>query len=124
MPRWSPDGKWIAFAPERNFTSGIYVIRPDGTGERRLSETGGWPVWFPDSQRIAFQAIGPDGAEQIRVVPLEGGPAKVLPNLKFTTTNNHFDISRDGKPLSTTPSTHVSDEIWLLQPPKNAISSY
>ena len=39
-PAWSPDGKWIAFASNRDGAeSEIYVMRSDGTGVRRLTRT-------------------------------------------------------------------------------------
>src|SRR6185295_6299896 len=47
VPRWSPDGRWIAFSPNRGFGTGVFVVRPDGTERRRLTERGGWPIWFP-----------------------------------------------------------------------------
>ncbi len=58
-PRFSPDGKWIAFVSKRgeDKESQIYVIAPDGGEARRVTSvpTGASsPKWFPDSQRIAF----------------------------------------------------------------------
>jgi Tol biopolymer transport system component len=37
---WSPDGRWIAVAINAgNDTSDLYLVRPDGTGLRRLTES-------------------------------------------------------------------------------------
>ncbi|HET9576450.1 MAG TPA: S9 family peptidase [Usitatibacter sp.] len=64
-PRWSPDGRWIAFVAKRpaagsekgDEESQVYLIAPDGGEARRLTNiaTGAFAVkWFPDSRRLAF----------------------------------------------------------------------
>jgi len=58
-PRWSPDGKWIAFTAKRKDDSEpqVYRIAPDGGEAERVTKiaTGAAAVkWFPDSRRIAF----------------------------------------------------------------------
>jgi Tol biopolymer transport system component len=44
LPTWSPDGKWVAYASPR----GLELIRPDGTGKRKLSlglPLANFPSW-------------------------------------------------------------------------------
>jgi TolB protein len=42
QPTWSPDGKWLAFvrSAEEGKSAEIWVIRPDGTGRRRIAAPG------------------------------------------------------------------------------------
>lgn len=55
MPRWSPDGQWIAF----NRGGGVMIVHPDGTGERAVVGQGyvGELSWSPDSKWIVAQNI-------------------------------------------------------------------
>ena len=118
VPRWSPDGKWIAFSPDRGFGGGASVVHPDGTGLKRVTERGGWPVGWPGSDRIGLQRVGPEGNTEFAVVTLATGETKVIPGLRLSGTNYPFDVSRNGKWLVTANSQHISDEIWLLEPKK------
>jgi dipeptidyl aminopeptidase/acylaminoacyl peptidase len=67
-PRWSPDGKWLAFTSARvGDKNQIFAIRPDGGEAIQLtkSETAisGFE-WSPDATQIAFVAPEPDSKEQ------------------------------------------------------------
>src|SRR5919198_164069 len=60
-PAWSPDGRRIAFVSRRDGRSHIYVMRPNGTGVRRLTDSAAddeSPTWSPDGRRIAFSRGG------------------------------------------------------------------
>ena len=59
-PTWSPDGRWILFSSDRDGNLEIYAVRPDGTGERRLTNTPTFhednPNFAPDGSKVAFDA--------------------------------------------------------------------
>lgn len=73
-PRWSPDGKTLAWWSDK---SGEYelVLRPaDGTGDEKKVTTLGagyrYPVqWSPDSKRLAFM----DETQRLRVLDVASG---------------------------------------------------
>jgi Tol biopolymer transport system component len=72
-PDWSPDGRLIAFASNRD-GGGIFVVRADGTGIRRITATKGkTPRWSPDGTELAFAA--PDG---LRLVSSAGKRERLL----------------------------------------------
>jgi Tol biopolymer transport system component len=62
-PRWSPDGRHVAFmsrlyrGPERRDDADeISVVKPDGTGARRLTRSrhDSWPSFSPDGKKVVF----------------------------------------------------------------------
>ena len=116
VPRWSPDGRQIAFGANRNITGGIFVIVADGQNERRVTTTGGWPVWWPDGRQIGFLVTGRIGGQEIHLVSRDGGATRHLAEVTYNGGNHPFDVSPDGSRIVTTNAVHVSDEIWLLEP--------
>ncbi len=77
-PSFSPDGRWIAFfRPD----DGLYIVRPDGSGEERLTSRGSArapfpaaPRWSPDGEWLAFVSdsgylytIRMDGSDEQRI---------------------------------------------------------
>ena len=60
FPEWSPQGDWICFTSNREDRDyEIYVIRPDGTGLKRLTHLPGNDAhssWSPDGKWIAFSS--------------------------------------------------------------------
>jgi len=114
LPRWSPDGKWIAFASDHAYDGGISIVRPDGTDERRLTQTGGWPVWWPDGKRIAYLILASDDRQQILTINLETLKSERRPDFRFASWNAPIEFSADGRLMATSNSVHFSDEIWLM----------
>ena len=78
-PDWSSDGKLIAFASSRRL-GGLFVIRPDGTGLRRIFHgNASNPDWSPDGKSIAYQ-----GSDGIYLVARTGGrPRHILRGSRF-----------------------------------------
>lgn len=62
-PRWSPDGKRIAFVREMiryaQHTKELFIMNADGKVLQRLTDNNareGYPSWSPDGKRIVFQS--------------------------------------------------------------------
>ena len=65
-PRWSPDGKWLAFLSDRGEKQQIYVMALEGGEAFKVTaaENGvGSFAWAPDGKSFAFSATDPETPE-------------------------------------------------------------
>ncbi len=116
FPRFSPDGKWIAFTGQYEGDEQVYVMPAEGGQPRQLTyypargpfpPRGGYDNqvmgWTPDGTAILFRSMrDADGVRsegQLFTVPAKGGPAKALP----MPTSGAGDFSPDGKRIAYSP---------------------
>lgn len=74
QPTWSPDGKWVAYASDRDGSFGIW--KTDGVHVRRVVRSGGEPAWSPDGKQIAFVGVNSSGGTGIAVMGVTGNPVQ------------------------------------------------
>jgi Tol biopolymer transport system component len=114
-PKYSPDGKRIAFASARSGSREIWVSNADASHPTQLTFFGGplvgSPSWSSDGQWIAFHAR-PNGPTDLFAVPAGGGPPVQL-------TSNSIDdsypiYSRDGKAIYFSSRLSGEMQIWKM----------
>ena len=79
-PAWSPDGRKIAFASERDGNSEIYLMNANGSGQRNLTLNlayDGDPGWSPDGRKITFVS-NRDGRYAVYVMNADGSGQRSL----------------------------------------------
>ena len=86
-PVWSPRGDLIAFTKQHAGTFSIGVMKPDGSGERILTEGfhNEGPTWAPNGRVLMFfrESGGPNGGPALYTVDLTGRNEQRIPTNGF-----------------------------------------
>lgn len=137
MPRWSPDGKYIAFLSNRNNETQIYLIPKDGGEAEKLTNVEGNISsfkWSPDGKKIAFTMLDPKTGVELDNENSGKDWIEVEKKFKYTrlytydisskkieliSKSNHtiydFDWSPDGKEFITIASdTPLTDHSYMF----------
>jgi dipeptidyl aminopeptidase/acylaminoacyl peptidase len=102
-PRWSADGKWIAFLSTREGAPQIFVAGADGSNPRKVTgvpEGVGEFIWSPDGKMFAFATDVYPGCENLNCVARRGEAeekSKVKAVIADRLLYRHWDSFKRGK---------------------------
>lgn len=101
-PRWSPDGRRIAFIRKvmgfAQRTGELFVMNANGTELQRLTHddvNDSYPSWSPDGKKIGFQSQR-SGRSEVHVIDLETLVVTQLTGLDGKRSSTTPDWSPDG----------------------------
>ena len=116
-PRWSPDGRAIAYTsyrrgPPQVFISYIYqgtleeATKGDKAGQNWL------PAWSPDGQRICFGSTRDGGTSQLYIMNRDGSGLRRLTNDRWVNTTPTWSPS--GNEIAFVSDRTGSPEIYVM----------
>jgi Tol biopolymer transport system component len=118
QPRWSPDGRRIAFKSNRNGSTNydLYVMDDDGRNLVRVTDHPAHdhdPAWLPDGESLVFSSARDSRADLYRVW---------LSDRRVERLTDHFEgraimpnVSPDGGWVAFTAQTLPQDGGWTYQ---------
>jgi TolB protein len=131
-PSWSSDGQWIAFSSDREsdlrpakgrwerlHLVDVYIIHPDGTGLKRVSQHGGFcgsPKWTSDSKSVVAYCMSDEETWTYRA-GLEDGDDKLM---KIDIVSGETTPVPAGPGVKLLPSVLPSGDIAYLRHDKTA----
>jgi Tol biopolymer transport system component len=123
-PSFSADGRTIAFAREGH----IYTVRPDGSGERRLTNgqvLDSRPQISPNGKVVLFERRTAEGEPaHLFTVAVGGGQAKEL--APDTAEDSEARFSTDGSKIvfvrRSSAGGHVNDDLYSVRPDGASLS--
>jgi Tol biopolymer transport system component len=125
-PDWSPDGKRIAFASNREEGTGfqIYIMNADGSDQKRLGDVqpgdNSHPSWSPDGSQIVFQSKRDTNSNllddnfDIYLMNSDGSGVNILTTHEADDTEPSW--SPDGRKIAFLSERSGQDEVYLMGP--------
>jgi Tol biopolymer transport system component len=100
-PKFSPDGKWLAYVSDESGRSDVYVQPFPGPGQKWLVSIDGGldPVWSRDGRELFFRRGDEMMAVTISARPeFSASRPRRLFEIRFDSTDNtaNYDVSPDG----------------------------
>lgn len=115
-PRWSPDGRRIAFKSNRNGNYDLFLMDADGRNVVRVTDDPANdhdPAWLPDGQSLVFMSERDSRADLYRVY---------LADLSVERLTDHYEgraimptVSPDGNWVAFASQTLPRDGGWTYQ---------
>jgi serine/threonine protein kinase/Tol biopolymer transport system component len=120
LPRWSPDGKQIAFFDDSfGKPNKTYLVSADGGSPQKPlpedPEPQRDPSWSPDGGKIIFGSDGPDKNSSIRVLDLKTHQVSTLPGSRGLFSARW---SPDGRYILAIPGDELSLVLFDFQTQK------
>ena len=116
-PKWSPDGRLIAYCVRGE----LNVISPDGTGQRTVVATApgrpqpSYAIWSRDSHTIYYKAYDDQLMSSIWAVPADGGQPHLLVTFDDPARRSlRREFATDGQRFYFTIASDESD-LWTMQ---------
>jgi serine/threonine protein kinase len=79
-PSYSPDGRWVFYDNQSGAKPTVWKVPIDGGDPVQLTEKyARMPMVSPDNQFIACRYYFETGSRGIAIIPVQGGPPKLLP---------------------------------------------
>jgi len=82
QPRFSPDGRQLAYVSDHGGSAQVWVMDRSGRQARPVTALDGAaaadPAWTPDGRALVVRHVAPDGSSTLWQHPLDAGPAVAL----------------------------------------------
>lgn len=122
VPRWSPDGRFIATNAQHRTNEIVAVPLSDPTPRLLLKSSSisvnvGSPCWSPDGKEIAYLDLAPEGNEGYDVWRKRvagGDPMPVTVGARLSPDNGGLAWSPDGRLIAFVSQTGDERAVWTI----------